>query len=84
MKKKGVVDFGEAAEKLRHSRAEIKLERIQDAFREARGGKKGEKKCEKKKEKERTKKNDLRPYSAFFYLGFSDQGFSDDVSGFES
>ena len=39
MKKKGVVDFGEAAEKLRHSRAEIKLERIQDAFREARGGK---------------------------------------------
>ena len=44
MKKKGVVDFGEAAEKLRHSRAEIKLERIQEAFREARGEKKAKKK----------------------------------------
>ena len=43
MKKKGVVDFGEAAEKLRHSRAEIKLERIQEAFREARGEKKAKK-----------------------------------------
>ena len=39
MKKKEVVDFAKAAEKLRHSRAEIKLERIQDAFRVARGEK---------------------------------------------
>ena len=52
MKKKGVVDFGEASEKLRHSRAEIKLERIQEAFREARG----EKKAKKNKGKGKNKK----------------------------
>ena len=52
MKKKGVVDFGEAAEKHRHSRAEIKLERIQEAFREARG----EKKAKKNKGKGKNKK----------------------------
>ena len=56
MKKKGVVDFGEAAEKLRHSRAEIKLERIQEAFREARGEKKAEKKARKNKGKGKNKK----------------------------
>tara|TARA_Y100001978_G_C23435131_1_gene310253 strand:+ start:455 stop:631 length:177 start_codon:yes stop_codon:yes gene_type:complete len=57
MKKKGVVDFAEAAEKLKHSRAEIKLERIQDAFREARGEQnKGDKKQGKSKGKGKNKK----------------------------
>ena len=57
MKKKEVVNFAKAAEKLRHARAEIKLERIQDAFREARGEKdKGDKKKGNKKGKGRNKK----------------------------
>ncbi|MDC2963807.1 hypothetical protein OA067_02730 [Gammaproteobacteria bacterium] len=57
MKKKEVVDFNEAAEKHRHSRAEIKLQRIQDAFREARGEKdKGRKKKRNKRGKGRNKK----------------------------
>ena len=57
MKKKEVVDFAKAAEKLRQSRAEIKLERIQDAFRVARGEKdKGDKKKRSKKGKGRNKK----------------------------
>ena len=56
MKKKGVVDFIEVAEKLRHSRTEKKLERMQDAFREARGEKKEGKKKQKNKKKEKNKK----------------------------
>ena len=57
MKKKGVVDFAEVAEKLKHSRAEIKLERIQDAFRQARGEKnKGDKKKGKNKGKGKNKR----------------------------
>ena len=57
MGKKGVVDFVEAAEKLRHYRAEIKLESMQDAFREARGEKnKKDKKKQKNKKKGKNKK----------------------------
>ena len=57
MEKKGVVDFVEAAEKLRHARAEIKLERMQDAVREARGEKnKEDKKKQKNKKKGKNKK----------------------------
>ena len=58
MGKKEVIDFVEAAEKLRHARAETKLERMQDAFREARGEKnKEDKKKRKNKKKEKTKTN---------------------------
>ena len=57
MKKKEVVDFVEAAENLRHARAETKLKRMQDAFREARGEKKIEdKKKQKNKKKGKNKK----------------------------
>ena len=57
MKKKGVVNFVEAAEKLKHARAEKKLESMQDAFREARGEKnKGDKKKQKNKKKGKNKK----------------------------
>ena len=57
MKKKEVLDFAEAAEKLRHSRAEKKLESMQDAFREARGEKnKKDKKKQKNKKKGKNKK----------------------------
>ena len=57
MGKKGVVDFVKAAEKLRHARAEIKLESMQDAFREARGEKnKEDKKKQKNKKKGKNKK----------------------------
>ena len=56
MGKKEVVDFVEAAEKLRHARAEIKLESMQDAFRKARGEKKKKiKRSRKIKKKEKTK-----------------------------
>ena len=57
MKKKEVVDFVEAAEKLRHSRAEIKLQRMQDAFREARGEKNKEDKKKRKNKKKGKNKN---------------------------
>ena len=57
MKKKGVLDFVQVAEKLRHSRAEKKLERIQDAFRKARGEKnKEDKRKQKNKKKGKNKK----------------------------
>ena len=57
MKKKGVVDFVEVAEKLKHARAEKKLESMQDAFREARGEKnKEDKKKQKNKKKGKNKK----------------------------
>ena len=57
MEKKEVIDFVEAAEKLRHARAEIKLESMQDAFREARGEKnKEDKKKQKNKKKGKNKK----------------------------
>ena len=57
MKQKEVVDFVEAAEKLRHARAEIKLERMQDAFREARGEKNKEDKKKRKNKKKGKNKN---------------------------
>ena len=57
MGKKEVVDFIEAAEKLRHARAEIKLESIQDAFREARGEKNKEDKKKQRNKKKGKNKN---------------------------
>ena len=59
MKKKGVVDFVEAAEKLKHARAEKKLESMQDAFREARGEKNKEDKKKQKNNKKRKKQKEI-------------------------